>query len=215
MFMGRCFYLHLVLRCTNRHKNKPIFSCLYLCVWCSFYRILYFDVQTGTKPNLFLVVYVYGLVLFVLRCTTRYQNKPISSCLCLWGGAFTRILLFGVQTDTKTSLFNRGLVVYVYGTMLLIATCTSVYKQAQKQPFLNCLCLWGGAFTYILYFVVQTGTKTNLFLVVYVYGLVLFVLRCTTKHQNKPISSCLCLWDGAFFRILYFDVQIGTETNLF
>ena len=84
-------------------------------------------------------------------------------CLCLWGGAFTRILHFGVQTDTKTSLFNRGLVVYVYGTMLLIATCTSVYKQAQKQPFLNCLCLWGGAFTYILYFGVQTGTKTNLF----------------------------------------------------
>ena len=48
-------------------------------------------------------------------------------CLCLWDGAFTRILHFGVQTDTKTSLFNRGLVVYVYGTMLLIATCTSVY----------------------------------------------------------------------------------------
>ena len=165
---------------------------------------------------------------------------------CLWGGAFTRILHFGVQTDTKTSLFNRGLVVYVYGTMLLIATCTSVYKQAQNQPFLNCLCLWGGAFTYILCFGVQTGTKTNLFLVLYVYvwcffiasctsmykqapkqtysylfmfmGWCLFshhVLRCTNRHQNKLISSCLCLWGGAFSRILYFDVHTGTETNLF
>ena len=129
-----------------------------------------------------------------------------------------RILHFGVHTDTKTSLFNRGLVVYVYGTMLLIATCTSVYKQAQKQPFLNCLCLWGGAFTYILYFDVQTGTKTNLFLVVYIYVccfLSHLVLRCTNRHQNKPISSCLCLWVGAFSRILYFDVQPGTKTNLF
>ena len=75
--------------------------------------------------------------------------------------------------------------------MLLIATCTSVYKQAQKQHFLNCLCLWGGAFTYILYFGVQTSTKTNLFLVVYCY-----------------------VW-CFFYRILYFDVQTGTKTNLF
>ena len=103
--------------------------------------------------------------------------------------------------------------------MLLIATCTSVYKQAQKQPFLNCLCLWGGAFTYILYFGVQTGTKTNLFLVIYIYVCGAFlshlVFRCTNRHQNKPISSCLCLWVGAFSRILYFDVQPGTKTNLF
>ena len=108
-------------------------------------------------------------------------------CLCLWGGAFTRILHFGVQTDTKTSLFNRGLVVYVYGTMLLIATCTSVYKQAQKQPFLNCLCLWGGAFTYILYFGVQTGTKTNLFLVVYIYVCgAFFIASCTSMYKQAP-----------------------------
>ena len=138
---------------------------------------------------------------------------------CLWGGAFTRILHFGVQTGTKTSLFNRGLVVYDYGTMLLIATCTSVYKQAQKQPFLNCLCLWGGAFTYILYFGVLTSTKTNLFLVVYCYVWCFFlshlVLRCTNRHQNKPIPSCLCILGGAYSRILYFDVQPGTKTNLF
>ena len=60
----------------------------------AFRRILYFRVQTGTKPNLFnggLVIYVYGL------------------------GAFSRILYFRVQTGTKPNLFNGGLVVYVYG----------------------------------------------------------------------------------------------------
>ena len=60
----------------------------------AFRCILYFRVQTGTKPNLFnggLVIYVYGL------------------------GAFSRILYFRVQTGTKPNLFNGGLVVYVYG----------------------------------------------------------------------------------------------------
>ena len=159
--MGRCFYLHLVLRCTNKHKNKPIFSCLLLCVvlflshlvlrytnrhqnkpipscLCllggAFSRILYFDVQPGTKTNLFLVFFMFmGWCFFshlVLRCTNRHRNKPISSCLCLWGGALPCILYFGVQTGTNTSLFNRGLVVYVYGMVLLTATCTSLYKQA-------------------------------------------------------------------------------------
>ena len=163
MFIGRCFYLHLVLRCTNRHKNKPIFSCLYLCV-VLFYRILYFDVQTGTKTNLFLVVYVYGKVLFlasctsmykqapkqtylklfmfmgwcfyshlVLWCTNRHQNRPILSCLSLWYGAFSRILYFGLQTGTKTNLV---LVIYVYGVVLLLASCTSMYKQAPKRTYL-------------------------------------------------------------------------------
>ena len=132
-----CFFLsHLVLRCTNRHQNKPISSCL--CLWVgAFSRILYFNVQTGTKTNLFLVVYVYGMVLFFASCTSIYKQAPKQtyfSCLCLWGGAFTRILYFDVQTGTNTSLFNRGLVVYVYGMVLLTATCTSLYKQAPKQP---------------------------------------------------------------------------------
>ena len=74
----------------------------------------------------------------VLRCTNRHQNKPIFSCLCLWTDAFTRILFFGVQTGTKTSLL---LVVYVYGMVLLIASCTSVYKQAPKQAYFSCLSL--------------------------------------------------------------------------
>ena len=142
--MCGAFLSHLVLRCTNRHQNKPIPSCL--CLWGgAFSRIMYFDVQPGTKTNLFLVVYVYGVVLFLAsctRCTNRHRNKPIFSCLCLWGGAFTRILYFGVQTGTNTSLFNRGLVVYVYGVVLLLAS---------------------------------------------------FLLRCTNRHQNKPIFSCLCL----------------------
>ena len=123
--------------------------------WC-FSRILYFDVQTGTKTNLSLFVYVHGMVLL-----NRHHNKPILSCLCLRGGAFTRILYFGVQTGTKTSQFlvvkvygmvlllapcrsmykqapnqTNFLVVYVYGVVLLLASCTSVYKQAPKQTYL-------------------------------------------------------------------------------
>ena len=70
--------------------------------------------------------------------------------------------------------------------MLLIATCISVNKQAQKQTFLNCLCLWGGAFTYILYFGVQTGTKTNLFLVVYMYVWCFFIASCTSMYKQAP-----------------------------
>ena len=140
MFMGRCFYLHLVLRCKNRYKNKPIFSCLYLCVWCFFLSHL------------------------VLRCTNRHQNKPISSCLCLWGGACTRILYFDVQTGTNTSLFNRGLVVYVYGMVLLTATCTFLYKQAPKQPF---------------------------FLVVYVYEVMLLLTFCTSIYKQAPKQTYL------------------------
>ena len=66
MFMRWCFYSHLVLRCTNRHQNKPIFSCLCL-RGGAFSRILYFGVQAGTK------------------------NNPIFSCLCLWGGALDYI----------------------------------------------------------------------------------------------------------------------------
>ena len=152
----------------------------------------------------------------VLRCTSMHQIKPIFSCLCLWSGAFTRILYFDVLTGTKT---NLSLFVYIHGMGLLIATCTSMYKQAPKQTYLklfmftgwcfyshlvlwctnghqnkhifSCLSLWDGAFTRILYFDVPTGTKSNQFF------------------------SCLCLWGGAFSPIFYFDVQTGTKTNLF
>ena len=62
----------------------------------------------------------------VLWCTNKHQNNPIFSCLCLWDGAFSHILYFGVQTGTKTNLF-----LVVYGVLFLLASCTLVYKQAQ------------------------------------------------------------------------------------
>ena len=86
---------------------------------------------------------------FIASCTTveRYtkwhrQNKPINqglSCLCLWAGAFSRILYICVQIyTTKTYLFNRGLVVYVHGLLLFVTSCTSVYKYApSKQTYLS------------------------------------------------------------------------------
>ena len=136
MFTGFCFQSQLVLRCTNRHQNKPIFSCL-----CSrdgaLTRILYFGIQTGTKTNLFLVVYLYWVVLLLASCTSMYKQAPKQTfffrCLCLWGGAFTRILCFDVQTSNKT---NLSLVVYVYEVVLLLASCTSMYKQAPKHTYL-------------------------------------------------------------------------------
>ena len=133
--MGWCFFSHLLLRCTNRHQNKPFSICL-----CSrdgaFTRILDFGVQTGTKTNLSLIVYVYGVVLLLASCTLVYKHatkQAYFSCLCLWDGAFSRILYFGVQTGTKTNLF---LVVYVNGVVPLLASCTSMYKQAPKQTYL-------------------------------------------------------------------------------
>ena len=82
----------------------------------AFRRILYFRVQTGTKPNLFnggLVIYVYGL------------------------GAFSRILFFHVQTGTKPNLSYRGFsCLCLRGLVLLAASCTSMYKQAPKQTYL-------------------------------------------------------------------------------
>ena len=152
---------------------------------------MYFEVQAGTKSKLFLVVYVYEVVLFLASCTLVYKHAPKQayfSCLCLWDGAFTRILHFGVQTGTKTNLF------------------------------FSCLCFRGCAFTRILYFDVQTSTKTNLFLVVYVYGIVPLLASCTSMYKQAPKQayfSCLCLWDGAFSRIFHFGVQTGTKTNLF
>ena len=78
--------------------------------WCFFYRILYFDVQTGTKTNLFLVVYVNWVVPFLASCTSMYNQAP------------------------KQTFF---LVVYVYGVVLLLASCTLAYKQAPTQAYLT------------------------------------------------------------------------------
>ena len=59
-------------------------------------------------------------------------------------GAFSLILYFRVQTGTRTNLFNGGLVVYVYGLGALVASCTSVYKQAPNQTYLT-----GGLVVYV------------------------------------------------------------------
>ena len=63
--------------------------------------------------------------------------------------------------------------------MLLVISCTSVYKQAPIQTVL----------------------------------LLALVLRCTNRHQNEPIFSCLCLRGGAFSRIMYFGAQAGTKNK--
>ena len=128
----------LLTSCTSVYKQaqkQTYFSCLYLCV-------------------------VLFLSHLVLRCTNRHQNKPISSCLCLWVGAFSRILYFDVQPGTKTNLF---LVVYVYGMVLFLASCTSMYKQAPKQTFL----------------------------VVNVYGVVLLLASCTSPYKQAPTQAYL------------------------
>ena len=188
--MRWCFWSHLVLRCTNRHQNKPIAFCLYSRDG-AFNCNLYFDVQTGTKTNLSLVVYVYEVVLLLASCTLVYKRLPeqayFFSCLSLWDGAFTRILYVDVQTGTKSN------------------------------QFFSCLCLWGGAFSRIFYFDVQTGTKTNLFQFMFTGWCFYshFGLLCTNRHQNKPIFNCLCLRSGAFTRILYFGVQTCNKTSLF
>ena len=112
----------------------------------AFRRILYFRVQTGTKPNLsyrgFSFLCLRGLVLLAASCTSLYKQAPkqnlFNGCLVVYVyglGAFRRILYFRVQTGTKPILFNGGWVIYVYGL---------------------------GAFSRILYFRVQTGTKPNL-----------------------------------------------------
>ena len=163
--------------------------------------------QAPNQTN-FLVVYVYGVVLFLasftsmykqapkqtffnlfmftgwsfyshllLRCTNRHQNKPFSICLCSRDGAFTKT--------------NLSLIVYVYGVVLLLASCTLVYKHATKQAYFSCLCLWDGAFSRILYFGVQTGTKTNLFLVVYVNGVVPLLASCTSMYKQAPKQTYL------------------------
>ena len=145
--------------------------------------------QAPNQTN-FLVVYVYGVVLFLASFTSMYKQAPKQTFfnLCSRDGAFTRILDFYVQTGTKTSL---SLIVYVYGVVLLLASCTLVYKPATKQAYFSCLCLWDGAFSRILYFGVQTGTKTKLFLVVYVNGVVLLLASCTSMYKQAPKQAYL------------------------
>ena len=81
---------------------------------------------------------------------------------------------------------TKFLAVYVYEVVLFLAFCTLMYKQALKQSYLYFLCSRDGAFNRNLYFDVQTGTKTNLSLVVYVYGVVLLLASCTLVYKRAP-----------------------------
>ena len=81
-------------------------------------------------------------------------------------------LMYKQALKEKLSLF-----VYVHGMVLSIATCTSMYKQAPKQTYLQLFMFTGWCFYSHL------------------------VLWGTNGHQNKPIFSCLSLWDGAVTRI--------------
>ena len=119
----------------------------------------------------------------------RHHNKPIFSCLCLWGGAFTRILYLGVQTGTKTSQF---LVVKVYGMVLLLAPCPLMYKQAPNQT--NFLVVYVYGVVLLLASCTsmykQAPNQTN-FLVVYVYGVVLLLASCTSVYKQAPKQTYL------------------------
>ena len=151
----------------------------------------------------------------VLRCTNRHPIKPFFSCLCLWGGAFSRILYLMYKQAPKQTYFNLFMFTGWCFYSHLALWCTNGH---QNKPIFSCLYLWGGAFTRILYFDVQTGTESKLFLVVYVYEVVLFLASCTLVYKHAPKQayfSCLCLWGGAFSRILHFGVQTGTKTKFF
>ena len=150
----------------------------------------------------------------VLPCTNGHQNKPIFSCLCLWGGAFSHILYFSVQTGTNT---NLDLVVYVYRVVLFLASCTSMYKQAPKQTYLKLFMFMGWGLLASCTLVYKQAPKQAYFELFKFMGWCFFshlVLRFTNRHQNKPSFIYLCLWCGASTRILYFDVLTGTKTNL-
>ena len=76
-----------------------------------------------------------GLVLFVSSCTSVYKQAPeqpyltaVKLFMFKGFGAFSRFLYFRIQIGTKANLLNGGLVVYVHGFGVLVASCTSVYK---------------------------------------------------------------------------------------
>ena len=74
-----------------------------------------------------------------------------------------------------------------------------MYKQAPKQAYFELCSLWDGAFSRILYFGLQTGTKTKLVLVVYVYGVVLLLASCTSIVYGMVllVASCTSVYKQA------------------
>ena len=106
----------------------------------------------------------------------------------------------------------------------LVLPCTNRHQNKRFKWALSRLCLCFGAFRRKLYFLVQTGTRTNLFnggLVVYVYGLgalsLILHFRVQTGTKTTLFNGGLVVYAfdfGAFSRFLYFRIQIGTKTNL-
>ena len=80
--------------------------------WCFYSHLLYFGVQTGTKTNLFLVVYVYEVVLLVASCTSVYKQAPKQTYLA-------------------------GLYFFMFMGLLLVEACNLVYKRAPYKPEKN------------------------------------------------------------------------------
>ena len=80
--------------------------------WCFYSHLLYFGVQTGTKANLFLVVYVYEVVLLVASCTSVYKQAP------------------------KQTYLSR-LYFFMFMGLLLVEACNLVYKRAPYKPEKN------------------------------------------------------------------------------
>ena len=72
-----------------------------------------------------------GLVLEVASCSSLYKNlfNGVLVFFMLNGlGPLRRILYFHVQTGTRTTLFNGGLVVYVFDFGAFSRFFTSAYK---------------------------------------------------------------------------------------
>ena len=119
--------------------------------------------QSPNQTN-FLVVYVYGVVLFLASCTSMYKQAPKQTFFNLFmftGWCFYSHLVLWCTNGTKTSLF---LVVCVDRVVLLLVSCTSMYKQAPNQ---------------------------NFFLVVYVYEVMLFLAFCTSMYKQAPKQTYL------------------------
>ena len=146
--------------------------------------------QAPNQTN-FLVVYVYGVVLFLASFTSMYKQAPKQTFFNLFmftGWCFySHFGLLCTNRHQNKPIFNC----LCLRSGALLASCTLVYKHATKQAYFSCLCLWDGAFSRILYFGVQTGNKTNLFLVVYVNGVVPLLASCTSMYKQAPKQTYL------------------------
>ena len=192
--MGWYFLSQVVLRCTNGHQIEPIYSCL--CLWDgAFTRILYFNVQTGTKSNQFLAVYVYEVVLFLASCTLMYKQAPKQTNPYLFkftGWCFQWQL---VLRCTNMHQNKANFSCLYYGLVLLLASCTLVYKRAPKQAYFQLLKLMGWCFySHLLLRCTNRHQIKPIFFAVNVYGVVIFLASCTSMYKQAPKQTYLYLF---------------------